>query len=52
MSRQEFYAALFPAWKFAEKVDGTAEMPVVQFTFEQPSGKSSIYRACIDSSGC
>ena len=39
MSRQDFYAALFPAWKFVEKANETAGAPVVHFTFEQPSGE-------------
>lgn len=42
---QEFYAALFPAWKWnAPKEDDPDD--AVQFTFEQPSGtRCSTYTA-------
>ncbi|KAF2820489.1 hypothetical protein CC86DRAFT_374198 [Ophiobolus disseminans] len=36
---KEFYAALFPAWKF-EAATADAPTTVVQYTFEQPSGLS------------
>jgi hypothetical protein len=38
--KQEFYAALFPAWEFTNAASGTEETSVMQFTFQQPAGKN------------
>ncbi|KAF2677453.1 hypothetical protein K458DRAFT_491851 [Lentithecium fluviatile CBS 122367] len=37
---KEFYAAIFPAWKFSDGTNEASATPVVHITFEQPSGLS------------